>query len=401
MKPLRLLGVTNFYPPAVSGGYAEICRDVMTGLAVRGHSVTMLTSRDGTSEGAASPVEVRRELDYVLGAWRRPRAAFRALAHDQRVMDSALADRPDAAFVWHMRGLVKPPLRLLHEAGIPVLYMLHDRWVLYERAGPWLKPWPVIDRLGLDAVRNAVGTLATPRLELRAPPIESDGIVAFVSESLRDEYERLGWRPRHAHIVPGGVNAERFRAAREESMRMPPSRILFAGRIHPAKGLHVAIAALAQSSEELTLTVVGPVDDPLYLSGLQAETDRLGLAERVTWRGPIPREKMPALLAAHDILVYPSITPETFGLSVVEAMASGAVVVSSAAGAPREYLAHGRNALLFEAGDEAELAAGLRSLVEDPDLARRLAADAAETAQSLSLKSMIERTESILTEACP
>jgi hypothetical protein len=30
---------------------------------------------------------------------------------------------------------VKPPLTLLHQAGVPVLYLLHDRWVLYERAG--------------------------------------------------------------------------------------------------------------------------------------------------------------------------------------------------------------------------------------------------------------------------
>jgi glycogen synthase len=405
MKPLRVLGVTNFYPPAVRGGYPEICRDVMTGLAARGHAVTMLTCDDGTPgpaepDDSESPVEVRRELDYVLAAWRRPRAAFRALAHDQRVLENALSPRPDAAIVWHMRGVVKPPLHLLHEAEIPVLYMLHDRWVLYERAGPWLKPWPLIDRLGLSALRNAIGALAAPRIELRSPPIDSEGIICFVSESLRDEYERLGWRPRHARIVPGGVQIERFRAAREEeSSRMPPSRILFAGRIHPTKGLHVAIAALAQSSEVFALTVVGPVDDAGYLSSLQAETNRVGLGDRVTWRGPIPRERMPALLAEHDILVYPSITPETFGLSAVEALASGAVVVSSAVGGPREYLEHGRNALLFDPGDAAELAAVLRSLAEDPDLVRRLVTGGADTARSLSLEAMVERTETILAEA--
>src|SRR5436190_15641643 len=129
-KNLRLLGLTNFYPPVARGGYGEICADVMAGLAARGHDVTMLVHAGESGRG----VEVRTDLDYVLAAWRHPFAGAEAARRDRLAVRRAL-DGVDAAFVWHMRGLTKPPLKLLHDAGVPVLYLLHDRWVLYERPG--------------------------------------------------------------------------------------------------------------------------------------------------------------------------------------------------------------------------------------------------------------------------
>ena len=111
-KNLRLLGFTNFYPPLARGGYGEICADVMAGLAARGHDVTVLAHAGESGRG----VRVRAELDYVLAAWRHPARGLRAAANDRRVAESALAGGVDAALVWHMRGLAKAPLRLLHEA---------------------------------------------------------------------------------------------------------------------------------------------------------------------------------------------------------------------------------------------------------------------------------------------
>src|SRR4051812_29862767 len=216
-RPLRLLGFGNGYPPEVIGGYPEVSADVMEGLAQRGHDVTMLVSPRTLPRDAPGPegsrVKVRRELGYVLAAWRHPVAGMRAVAADDQVVRDALAAGVDAALVWHMRGVMKPSLRLLHDAGIPVLYMLHDRWVLYERAGPWLKPWPTIDRLGLNALRNGVARVARSRIELGAPPIEQEGINCFVTQWLEDEHRRLGWRPRIAHVVRGGFDLEPFTTA--------------------------------------------------------------------------------------------------------------------------------------------------------------------------------------------
>jgi glycogen(starch) synthase len=398
MRSLRLLGITNFYPPYAGGGYGEICADIMAGLAARGHDVTMLVARGESGCG----VNVHAELDYVLAPWRHPRRGLRAAVNDARVVREALVDGVDAALVWHMRGLVKPPLRLLHEAGLPVVYLLHDRWVLYERAGgPFLLPWTTLDRLFARRVREAVGALTRRRLEVRAPPIAEKGLVRFVSRWLRDEYARLGWQARDEGVLPAGIDAGAIAALRREPTRTPPQRLLFAGRIHPSKGLDIAVRALAKSIDPTYLTVVGPIDDAAHLEHVQQLAEHLGVGVRVHWRGEVAREEVLELLASEDVLLYPSVGDEAYSLGLLEALAAGIVVVTSAVGGPREYLEHERNALLFEPLDASALAAHLDRLAREPGLAERLTRGARRTSERLSLRAVLDEVEEILAGVVP
>lgn len=404
MRPLRLLGLTNLYPPDARGGYGEICADVMEGLASRGHSVRMLVCGEAPTDlrsggpGRPDGVEVRRELAYVLAPWRRPLRGLRAVAHDQSVVVKALAAGADVALIWHMRGVMKTSLRLLHEAGIPVLYMLHDRWVLYERAGPWLVPWPVADRVGFTALRDAAGRFGSARVELRSPPIEREGVVCFVSNWLRQEYARLGWRPRDARVVPCGVAVERIRSLRMHPPEPPFSRLLFAGRVHPSKGLQVGVEALARAGEPFRLTVAGPEDDPRYLSRVRTLAGALGVSDRIDWRGEVSRSEVLRLLGEHDVLLYPSVAPEAYSLGLLEALAAGALILTSAVGGPREYLEGGRNALLFDPGDAETLAGHLTRVASDRALAGSLLEGAHATADTMSIESILDQVEGIIAE---
>jgi glycosyltransferase involved in cell wall biosynthesis len=378
-RRMRLLGLSNAYPPGSPGGYAEITADVMEGLAARGHEATMLVARMpahaslDADAGSAGGVHVRRELDYVLGAWRRPAAARRAVRDDRNAVADALArERPDAAIVWHMRGVVKRPLRLLHDAGIPVFYMLHDLWALYEMPGSIHVPW---------------GRLRTTR-------VETEGHVCFVSDWLRDEYARRGFRPARSHVVRAGVDTERLAAARRDPVAVPPRRLLFAGRLHPDKGLHVLLEALARVAHPYELTVAGLEDDARYARRLH------GLAnDRVRWLGGVPRSDVVRMLGDHDALVYPSTGPETYGLGILEAFAAGAVAISSAQGGPAEYVVPDGNALVFEPGDVEALARQLTRLAEDPELPPRLAASGQATARSLSIEAISDEVERLLLDA--
>lgn len=397
---MRLLGLNNSYPPAARGGYGEICADVMSGLARRGHRVTMLTCGErfdadhAAGDGSVDGVRVRRELDYVLAPWRRPAAGLRAVAHDAEIVGGALAEGVDAVLVWHCRGIVKTSLRMLHEAGVPVLYQLHDRWVLYERPGSIYVPWARLDRLGAKLPREVAGALLARRLELRTPQIERDGVVCFVSAWLAREHERRGWRPRRAQIVRCGVDVRSFERRRPPAQ--PPSRLLFAGRIEPRKGLDVAVRALAASDEALTLTVAGIVDDPAYLAKVRALAAQLGLAKRITWLGEVPRPRVRELLGDHDVLVFPSAGEEAYALGLLEALAAGTLVVTSAAGGPREYLSDGVNSLLHAPGDPAGLAEALRRLRDEDGLAADLLEGARRTAQDISLDAVLDQVEALL-----
>ncbi|TMJ93339.1 MAG: glycosyltransferase family 4 protein, partial [Actinobacteria bacterium] len=117
----------------------------------------------------------------------------------------------------------------------------------------------------------------------------------------------------------------------------PPRSALFAGRIHPMKGLEVAVEALA-SVQGLTLTVVGPEDDPKYVARVRAIARERGVDGRIGWRGEVARDEVVGLLGTHDVLLYPSVGVEAYSLGLLEGLAAGILVVTSAQGGPEEYL---------------------------------------------------------------
>jgi len=231
-------------------------------------------------------------------------------------------------------------------------------------------------------------------VELRAPRIERDGVACFVSDWLEGEHTRRGWRPRRREIVRCGVDVASF--ARGTPLRTPPARLLFAGRVEPRKGLHVAIRALAVSDAEVTLTVAGPVDDPAYLERMRALASELDVAQRVEWAGEVPRSGIRELLSAHDVLVFPSTGVEAYALGLLEALAAGVLVVTSAVGGPREYLRHEVNSLLHEPGDSAALSGAIARLREDEELVGRLLEGAGQTAHEISLGAVLDQVEAML-----
>src|SRR5262249_3041724 len=200
----------------------------------------------------------------------------------------------------HMGGLVKPPLTLIHRAGIPVVYVLHDRWVMYERVGgPTLLPWAKLDRLFATRARQAATRVAPRGLELRAPPIAENGVVRYASRWVRDEHASAGWVARDEGTLPTGVDVEGIRSRRTRPPRTPPERLPFARRIDASKGLHVAVRALAEAPEGMTLSVAGPLDDAEYYEEVRRLARQLGVFERIHWLGELPdREQVLDLLGS-------------------------------------------------------------------------------------------------------
>jgi glycosyltransferase involved in cell wall biosynthesis len=376
---MRLLAITDTYPPSGLGGYAEICADVMEGLAARGHDVTLLACEGEPAIDARNGVTVRRELRRVLAAWRHPVRARAAERADSATLRRAIERGVDAALVWHPRGIVKPPLRLLHRAGIPVLYMLHDRWVLYERPGSVFVPW----------ARNEA---AAARL-LREPPIAREGVVCFNSQWLKREHARLHWRPRDEQIIGCGLPPLLTAVAANDLGPRGTERLLFAGRIDPSKGIEDALDAVARLPGSIRMSVAGIVTDPDYAAALQRRA-----SDRVTWLGELTRDELFDAFAEHDVLVYPSREAESFGLGILEAQAAGLIAVTSAPGGPREFLDDGENALLHEPGDVDGLVNAVQRLQDEPELAEKIRDAGRATARSMPLENVVDQVESLLRE---
>lgn len=149
------------------------------------------------------------------------------------------------------------------------------------------------------------------------------------------------------------------------------------GTLAPEKGPHVALdaaAGLARSHPATLLVFAGPPGPPGYAPALRARAAALGIAERVRWLGPVAEPL--ALLRAADVVLQPSLAPETFGFAAAEAAAVGRPVVAAASGALREIVVHGRTGLLVPSGDALALAAAIGLLLDAPALRERLGAAA-------------------------
>ena len=156
------------------------------------------------------------------------------------------------------------------------------------------------------------------------------------------------------------------------------------------------IDSLALIREPFGLSVAGYADDLSYAETVRAAVAGYGLADRVDWLGEVSRANVIEHLRSHDVLVYPSIGIESGWLGVLEGLAAGSVVVSSAPGAPHELLRDGENALLFAPGDADALARCLDAMADDPALPARLRAGALRTAAEHTLDAMLDRIESLL-----
>ncbi|MDX6665480.1 MAG: 1,2-diacylglycerol 3-alpha-glucosyltransferase [Solirubrobacteraceae bacterium] len=384
---MRLLALTSFYPP-LGYGYGAICADVMEELAARGHDVTVLCADGGPGQG----VDVEPGLAHVPAAWRRPLAGVRGEATSQRLVRSVMDRGVDVAFAWHMRGIGKGSLSVLHRAGIPVVYMFGDQWALYEKPGlpGWWRGWNALDRVGpYHWLRQASGSLALPfGIDLRQPPMAQAGHCVFSSRWLRDRCVADGFRPRDARVIPNGLRAGAFRP-RDRPEREHPL-LAFSGRVDRSKGADLALRALADLPEA-RLVAAGEAEP--YVAALVGE---LGLADRVELRGRQTRgDQLPELLATADVVVMPGRVEEGFGLVYLEAMAAGTPIVGTAKGGPRDFCVDGENMLVV--GEEPhEIAAAVRRILGDAGLRDRLVAGGLRTAAEHDLTVMTDRVEELV-----
>jgi glycosyltransferase involved in cell wall biosynthesis len=149
-----------------------------------------------------------------------------------------------------------------------------------------------------------------------------------------------------------------------------------------AKGVEALVAAAALMRTRAQLLLVGDGPDRPRVERLAR---RLGIADRVHVTGFVPHERVPAVLASADLLVLPSFYEE-LGTVLVEAMQVGLPTVASRVGGIPEVVEDGVTGLLVAPRDPAALATAIDTVLSDPQLARRLGANALARAPEYDLE---------------
>jgi glycosyltransferase involved in cell wall biosynthesis len=224
---------------------------------------------------------------------------------------------------------------------------------------------------------------------------QADGY-ATITKGLADELvARFGPRGALA-VIPDGARVDSARAWAPRVIRSP-AVVGYSGHLYPWKGVDLLLDALTELPGAGAI-IVGGHPEESDLPRLRERADRLGLAGRVTFTGMVRPHEVAARLDAADVLILPNPATAvseryTSPLKLFEYLAAGRPIVASNLPAFCEVLQDGENALLFEAGSAAALAAAIRNVVEDGRLAESIARGAFETARAYSWDARAERLD--------
>ena len=348
---MNVVHAAKFYPP-VPGGMERVVCDLCEGTADE-WNVTVVAASDqvNTVSERLGNVDVVR-----VAAFGRP--ASLPLCPS---LPWHLAKRHADCLVLHEPNPIAGAALWLHQPAKHLVIWHHSdvlrpRWAL-----------PTYTRFVQRALyrRADCVVVSSPTLAARSPLVRSARRVA---------------------VIPFGIDLRRFarpdplhpRVEKLVSQSARP-RALFVGRLVYYKGVHVLLEAARDWPGSVVIVGDGPLE-----AELRDRADALGIADRVHWAGRVADDELPSYYAAADIFVLPSIAPtETFGVSQVEAMASGVPVVSTNLPTGVPWVNQdGVSGLVVEPRDAGALSTALIALARDPGLRARLGEGARRRARA-------------------
>lgn len=400
---MRILKIIHGYPPRYNAG-SEVYSQTLCAELSRRHELHVFTREenlfvgDGIVREGRDPLFPDVKLHIVNAA--RVGVNYRSRAIDRALSQVTREVRPDVAHIGHLNHLSLGIVNALAELEIPVVYTLHDFWLICLR-GQFIQVaaakdgevWPLCD--GQENKKCADRCLRRFGGGDAAQVEHWEQWVAGRMAAVKRLVERVD-----AFVAPSKNLARKF----EEFFRLPPAKIKYldygfdrrrlAGRNRaggdgdkgfvfgyigthiPGKGVHHLVDAfrrLAETRDDCELRIWGrATTDTGYLKDLVSAMPRAA-RERVKWPGEYANADIVRDVFDHvDAVVVPSIWEENSPLVIHEAQQARVPVITAGMGGMAEYVAHEVNGLLFEPRNPADLAAQMERLAANPEWARAM-----------------------------
>lgn len=391
---MRILIATNH--SVIVGGIETYLREIVPALRARGHAVALLTSAGGGDAGErVAPDDV--PAWHLAGEDRA--AAYRAVE----------GWRPDVAF---QHGMASPDDEAAVLERFPTVLFAHGHaatCVSGSRTHMFPSPRPCDKSFGPGCLvhyfpHRCGGLSPVTMLRLyrharsRNAALGRYAAVAAASRYMIDEYRRNGVPDEKLCLAPLFPTGQVPDA--EVRPRPRTDRALYVGRFQPDKGVGLLAETVARASarlgRRLTLVVAGEGPE-------RAAVERGGVrwGVPVELHGWVTPGKRVELMRGADVLVVPSVCPETFGLVGVEAGCAGLPAVGYATGGIPDWLIPGVSGELSpgQRPDSRGLAAALTRALGDDDRLRRLQVGAWETARRYTLERHLRELLPVLRKA--
>ncbi|MCP4423361.1 MAG: glycosyltransferase family 4 protein [Chloroflexi bacterium] len=408
---MRILFITAYYPPCDYGwGYMRVCEQVADGLHHRGHDIAILTStcRHGDE---FKPYPAYRSLhidpDWTLrqpAMWQffvgRKSREQQDVAHLHRRVDEFA---PDVIFVWHAHGLSRAMLQAAEAlSGISTVYYfanylpeLPDEYIHYWQGKPQFFPARLLKGI---LAKIALRILSREGKPIRLKYPHSISVSSYVRQRLLTQ----ALVSADAVVIPNGVDLTVFNTAVSATNANGKTlKCVVAGRVAEEKGIHTLLHAFGllhqqKQLEHIHLNIFGDGPEE-YKAKLSQIVTKCELQDFVSFQAPVSIQEMPEIYSQHDVLFLPSEWHEPLSCTMLEAMASGLLVIGTTTGGSGEALFHEKTGLVFNAGDPQSLAEEIMTALENPVQVQDLAqAGQREVIENFNIQGSVERIEAHL-----
>lgn len=392
-KELHILKIIHGYPPVYNAGSEVYSQHIVNHLSAR-HQVTVFTREENPYLPHHHLREFSTEEGIRFCIINNPhgRNAFQNEEIDWKFKEIVLRRKPDVVHIGHLNHLSTGLVGVIHDLGIPIVFTLHDFWLMCPR-GQFLtrsldatKNFQLCDKqvdVKCASVCYSMGYCGTPQTHAQ----DLQYWTSWIGTRMATMKEICGKVSRF--IAPSQYLRRRFIS----DFNLPEEKVSYLdygfpiqaalireerevytfgyiGTHIPAKGLNQLIEAFAHLREPAKLLIYG------RNSGMGADTLRSLAAQShnpIEFVGEYQNDEInTAVFAKVDCIIVPSIWTENSPLVIHEAQACRIPVITAAAGGMQEYVQHQINGLLFEHRSISSLARQIKYAVRHPEDMRQL-----------------------------
>lgn len=334
----------------VGDGIVTYSRELTAGLRRRGVEVVFFHHTAPRTTDLTGPETVTLErLALSPQRWVIPSPSSR-----RRLIDWLRRNQVDLVHVSYAFGLLDFELpRVCRQLGLPLVGTFHAPF---------------------DTRFTMWGSLSRTLYRLYAPPLSGCDAVIIFGETQRELLERVGVPGSAIHIIPNGVDVEKYSPGPSPLAGDSHRKFLYVGRLDPEKNVDVLLGAFMQASppDDVRLVIMGG-------GGERRRLERRFRDHRIQFLGTVTDEqrRIDWLRAAEAFFLPSSI--EGLSLAMLEAMACGVCTVATGVGTDGDAL-RGAGIVLDMADLGSELTAAIRLLIETPQVAKLLGGLARERA---------------------
>jgi len=384
---MKIAIVSKYFPPNIRGGGEISAYNLAQALAELGVEVHVITSANveqlKESKFTLHPIIKDVSMPGILKYVSRNEIFY---WNSYRAVSKFLADNYDIDVV-HAMNMDSIPGAVLSAKRyrIPSVITISSQWLTCP-TGYMLKSYNEVCN-GECSFLNTVncymhsptpniyekilGPLYAPiQMRERRIAVRSVGAVVCISQNVKSYVEKIFNNNKILYVIPNIVEADKYENKKVvEKLR---SNILFVGALGKFKGCEYVIKAMPGILKEYPDCILRIIGDGERYEEFIELSKELGVHQNIIFEGFIQAEKMLDYYNSTDIVVFPSVVPETFGRVAAEAMAAGKPVIASNVGGIPEIVEHEETGILVEPKNPKQIADAVKYLLGNPDVAREM-----------------------------